>query len=156
MQNTPVTIAERFAALGGAAIFACLIFGVATLLHHAISKNDDRKRIQGRPIRWWVTGLYLVGAIVGALLADNEQYYMHEVVGGLGGFGILGGLLVGNVHGGINLLLLTKLDRGSDRDTRSLSTGLAPHHAHDDRNPYAPPHINEMNDEPWVSTERAS
>ena len=139
MQNTPVTIAERFAAFGGAAIFACVIFSVATLLHHAISRNDDRKRIQGRPIRWWVTGLYLVGAFTGALIADNEQYYMHEVVGGFGGFGILGGLLVGNVHGGINLLPSTKLDRGSDGDTRSLSAGMAPQHGHDDGNPYAPP-----------------
>ena len=139
MQNLPVTIAERFAAFGGAAIFACVIFGVATLLHHAISRNDDRKRIQGRPIRWWVTGLYLVGAIAGAILADNEQYYMHEVVGGLGGFGILAGLLVGNAHGGINLLLSTKLERRLDSDTRPLSAEMEPHRGYDEGNPYAPP-----------------
>ncbi len=139
MQNTPVTIAERFSAFSGAAVCACMIFAVATLLHHAISRNDDRKRIQGRPIRWWVTALYLVGAIAGAILADNKQYYMHEVDGGLGGFGILAGLLVGNVHGGINLLLSPNPDRRSGGDTRSLSAGMAPHHDHDDGNPYAPP-----------------
>jgi len=137
MQNIPVTIAERFSAIGGAAIFAFVIFGAATLLHHAISKDDDRKRIQGRPIRWWVTGLYLVGAIAGAILADNKQYYMHEVVGGLGGFGILAGLLVGNVHGGISLLSSPDLDPEGGGD--GLSTGMSISRVHDDGNPYAPP-----------------
>ncbi|EMB14244.1 hypothetical protein [Rhodopirellula europaea] len=141
MQNTPVTIAERFAAIGGAAIFAFVIFGVATLLHHAISRNDDRKRTQGRPIRWWVTGLYLVGAIAGVMLADNKQYYMHEVVGGLGGFGILAGLLIGNVHGGINLVLTPDPDRnrGPDGDTNPFSPRVLIPRNHDDGNPYAPP-----------------
>jgi hypothetical protein len=139
MQMISVTTAERFSAIGGAAIFAFVIFGVATLLHNAISKNDDRKRIQGRPVRWWATGLYLVGAIAGAILADNKQYYMHEVVGGFGGFGILAGLLIGNVHGGINLLLSPDPDCGPDGGTSTPPTGMSVPPIHDDGNPYAPP-----------------
>lgn len=139
MQNLPVTFAERLSACGGAAMCALVIFGIASLLHHAISKNDERKRIQGRPIRWWVTGLFLVGAIAGAMLADNKQYFLREIVGGLGGFGLLVGLFIGNVHGGINLLLTPAAQRSSDEETRTLPIGTPMTPTYNDGNPYAPP-----------------
>ena len=139
MQNTPIAITERFAAIGGAAIMALLIFGIATLLHNAISKNDRRKRIQGRPIRWWVTALYAIGAVLGAMLADNKQYYMHEIVGGLGGFGILAGLLVGNVHGGIHLFLTPNSSDSSDKNSSVMTSETSMPLLHDSENPYSPP-----------------
>jgi hypothetical protein len=69
------------------------------MLHRAISKHDPVKRIQGEPIRYWVTACYLLGAGWGAVIANNVNYVMHEVVGGMGGFGILVGWAIGMVHG---------------------------------------------------------
>ncbi|MEM1226295.1 MAG: hypothetical protein AAGJ40_11395 [Planctomycetota bacterium] len=137
MPITPLTIDDRLSVIGGALAMATLIFGIATLLHQAISKNDERKRIQGGPIRWWVTGLYSIGAAAGALLADNRQYYMHEIVGGLGGFGILIGLLVGHIHGGIRLLLTRDHEFAPEDDGESLAVGSRVRAER--KNPYAPP-----------------
>ncbi|WP_037253453.1 hypothetical protein [Rhodopirellula europaea] len=138
MQNSPVTFDERLSAIGGVFVVALVIFGIATLLQYAIGKTDERKRIQGRPVRWWVTALFTIGAITGALIADNSQYYLHEIVGGLGGFGILGGLLAGNVHGGINLML--KPDTATVRDDNPDSSGEEGRSRRpEDGNPYSPP-----------------
>ena len=68
-------------------------------------------------------------------MADNQRYYLHEVVGGMGGFGLLAGLAVGNIHGFIDLWRSRKnadgLSVGADR------TGIVS--AEDDGNPYSPP-----------------
>jgi hypothetical protein len=99
----PVTIVDRIGAIGGASMMACFIFGIGFFLHRAISKGSPTKRIQGRPIVWWVTALMFLGSCYGAWMADNQRYYLHEVVGGMGGFGLLAGLCVGNIHGFIDL-----------------------------------------------------
>lgn len=139
MQNTPITLAERFTAFGVVAVLALTVFGIATILHTAISKNDRRKRIQGQPIRWWVTGLYAIGAISGTIIADNQHNYMHEVVGGLGGFGILAGLLIGNIHGGINLFVTPTSSDLSDSDSSVSPPETLVPPVHDNVNPYKPP-----------------
>ena len=139
MQNNPVTFDERLSAIGGALVVALVIFGIATLLQYAIGKNDERKRIQGRPVRWWVTALFTIGAITGALIADNRQYYLHEIVGGLGGFGILGGLLIGNLHGGIKLMMKTDSTSVRDDNSALLREQPRPRGKPEDGNPYSPP-----------------
>ncbi|MEM1228799.1 MAG: hypothetical protein AAGJ40_24200 [Planctomycetota bacterium] len=139
MMNDPVTFAERISAIGGVLVVALAIFGIATLLQHAIGKTDERKRIQGRPVRWWVTALFTIGATTGALIADNSQYYLHEIVGGLGGFGILAGLLFGNVHGGISLMLAPDSPTSKDAESDSIQHEGLSRAQHEDGNPYSPP-----------------
>lgn len=101
--NPTITVAERLGAIGLAAIMAGMVFGIALGLYAAISQKSPSKRIQGRPVVGWVTILTFAGSCFGVWLADNQQYYLHEVVGGMGGFGLLAGLLVGNLHGLLNL-----------------------------------------------------
>lgn len=96
----PVTIDDRITAIGGAAIMGCIVFAVGFAIHKAISRNSEIKRIQGRPIVWWVTILYFLGACLGAWMADNQRYILDEVVGGMGGFGLLAGLCVTNLSNG--------------------------------------------------------
>lgn len=124
---------DRVNAVGGAGLAALVMFGIATLLHLAISKHDARKRVQGQPIRWWVTSMFLIGAFYGAWLADNKRYYIHEVVGGMGGFGLLAGLIVGNIHGAINLSLFRGVTTGT-----SFLQPIVPT-AEQLQNPYDPP-----------------
>ena len=135
MPMPPVLIADRIGAIGNAAMMACFIFSIGFFLHRAISKDSPRKRIQGRPIVWWVTALMFLGSCYGAWMADNQRYYLHEVVGGMGGFGLLAGLAVGNIHGFIDLWRSRKnadgLSVAADR------TGIVS--AEDDGNPYSPP-----------------
>ena len=136
--NPPVTIAERIGAISIAAMMACMVFGIAYGLHSAISKNSPNKRIQGRPIPWWVTSFMFSGSCLGAWIADNQSYYLHEVVGGLGGFGLLIGLAIGNIHGFVDLYRARTTKRNSSvclADSRSLPTDLL------ESNPYAPPRL---------------
>jgi carbon starvation protein CstA len=138
MPNPPVTMADRVGAIGGAAMMACVVFGVAYALHRAISKDSPRKRVQGRPIVWWVSLFMFLGSCFGAWMADNQRYYLHEVVGGMGGFGLLTGLLIGNIHGFIDLYR----SRLSPKQTPELE--LTRHRTLDDKdleNPYSPPRI---------------
>jgi carbon starvation protein CstA len=135
--KSPVTIDDRMTAIGGAAMMACIVFAVGFAIYKAISKSSESKRIQGRPIVWWVTILYFLGACLGAWMADNQKYYLNEVVGGMGGFGLLAGLAIGNVHGFLDLhrtqriqakLMVDPTDQGSSNSQASS-----------DKNPYAPP-----------------
>ena len=133
MPNPTVTMIDRLSAISIAAMMASIIFAIGFALHKAITKDSPRKRIQGQPIIWWVTGMMFFGACYGAYIADNQSYYLHEVVGGMGGFGLLGGLAIGNVHGFVNLFR-TRKPPAESSDT------LAPQK--DERqidNPYAPP-----------------
>ena len=141
--NPPVTIAEKIGAISIAAVLACMVFGIAYGLHSAISKNSSIKRIQGRPIAWWVTFLMFSGSCLGAWIADNQSYYLHEVVGGLGGFGLLIGLAIGNIHGFVDLYRARTSHTNSSEglvDSSTLSTDLH------DMNPYAPPRKIARND----------
>jgi len=136
--NPPVTIAERLGAISIAAMMACMVFGIAYGLHSAISKNSPNKRIQGRPIAWWVTFFMFSGSCIGAWIADNQSYYLHEVVGGLGGFGLLIGLAIGNIHGFVDLVRArrTNVKRSLGRvDSRILQTNLH------ETNPYESPRL---------------
>ena len=85
----PVTIDDRMTAICGAAMMACIVFAVGFAIHKAISKNSEIKRIQGHPIVWR------------AWMADNRRNHLNEVVGGMGGFGSLAGLAIGNIHGSV-------------------------------------------------------
>jgi 4-amino-4-deoxy-L-arabinose transferase-like glycosyltransferase len=122
-------------AICGAGVAALVLFGIATLLHFAIAKQDARKRIQGQPVRWWVSLMFLVGAVFGAFLADNKRYYLHEVVGGMGGFGLLVGLVAGNIHGALNLFRF----RDEKNGPVVLPHDSAETMAEQSQNPYAPP-----------------
>ena len=136
--NPPVTIAERLGAISIAAMMACMIFGIAYGLHSAISKNSPNKRIQGRPIAWWVTFFMFSGSCIGAWIADNQSYYLYEVVGGLGGFGLLIGLAIGNIHGFVDLYRArrTKVNRSQGLvDSRTLQADLF------ETNPYESPRL---------------
>ena len=134
--NSPITIDDRMAAVGGAAVMACIVFAVGFVIHKAISKSSDRKRIQGRPIVWWVTTLYFLGACLGAWMADNQKYYLNEVVGGIGGFGLLAGLAIGNVHGFLDLHRAKRIQA----ETVAISSDqISPSQASSDENPYATP-----------------
>ncbi len=132
-----VTLPERIGFIAISAGMAVVIFALAKLIHRAISKNDFRKEVHGQPICWWVSLSYFVGACFGVFIADNHRYVLHEVVGGMGGFGLLGGLMAGSIHGTIRLLRLksrgpTDIDRATPIPT-----------SNDDCNPYAPPSPND-------------
>ena len=138
MPTIPVTLMDRFNAVCGAGLAASVIFGISTLLHLAISKHDARKRVQGQPIRWWAASLFLLGALFGAWLADNHRYYIHEVVGGMGGFGLLIGLVAGNIHGAFSLTRF----RATTDGISSLLPNLAKEPQSEQlQNPYAPPRL---------------
>ncbi len=138
MPRLSVTMADRLGAIGSAAIIALMVFGIASLLYYAISKNDCRKKIQGKPVRWWVTMMYMAGATLGACLADNQQYRMHEIVGGMGGFGLLAGLAIGNVHGAIDLFRQprTLTEPPEKRPSVEMDARL-----NKLQNPYTPPRV---------------
>jgi carbon starvation protein CstA len=136
--NPPVTIGERLGAIGIAAMMACMVCGIACGLHSAISKNAPKKRIQGRPIAWWVTGLMFSGSSLGAWMADNQSYYLHEVVGGLGGFGLLIGLAIGNLHGFVDLYRARTTNTISSEG--HVGTGTHSTDLHE-TNPYASPKL---------------
>ena len=136
MRPNPLMIHDRMTALGGAAMMACIVFVVGYAIHKAISKGSDSKRIQGGPIVWWVTVLYFSGACLGAWCADNKRYYLNEVVGGMGGFGLLVGLAIGNIHGILDL----RRARRVPFEASEIPTDAIPHtQAPNDNNPYAPP-----------------
>jgi len=136
LPNPPVTLAERLGAIGISALMACMVFGVAYGLHSAISKNSPNKHIQGRPIAWWVTFFMFMGSCLVAWIADNQSYYLHEVVGGMGGFGLLIGLAIGNVNGLLNLYRARQIQT----ETLEICSDAIPHtQAPNDKNPYAPP-----------------
>ena len=138
MPTIPVTLSDRFNAVCGAGLMASVLFGIATLLHLAISKKDVRKRVQGQPIRWWVSSMFLIGAIYGSWLADNKRYYMHEVVGGMGGFGLLIGLVAGNIHGAIHLFRFRDETNGISSQLPNVAKEPQ---AEPLQNPYAPPRL---------------
>lgn len=136
--NPPVTLVERLGAIGMAAIMACMIFGIAYGLHSAISKNSPTKRIQGGPVAWWVTASMFVGSCFGAWIADNQSYYLHEVVGGMGGFGLLIGLTIGNLHGLVNLYWVRSTDEsGPEMRGDAVSVATDSH----EKNPYESPRL---------------
>jgi hypothetical protein len=131
-----VTLADRMMWISGSLIFALVVFSIATVIHSAISRKDARKRIQGQPIRWWVSAMYFMGACYGAWVADNQRYYINEVVGGMGGMGLLVGLFAGNVHGSIRLRCARKAlpEAGNDALLVKGRTSVT-----DRENPYVPP-----------------
>ena len=134
--KAPVSLDDRIAALGGSAIAAGIVFMVCFAFYAVISKGSDTKLIQGRPVVWWVPGLYFLGACFGVCLADNERYYLSEVVGGMGGFGLLTGLAVGNLHGFLNLRKAQLVQR----EKKETEVESSPYSAADnDPNPYRPP-----------------
>ena len=138
MPNAPLTTADRVGAMGSAAMMACVVLGVAYALHRAISKDSPSKRVFGRPIVWWVSLLMFLGSCFGAWMADNQRYYLHEVVGGMGGFGLLIGLLIGYIHGFIDLYRA----RSSPQQTPAIELTRYPTlDDQDPENPYAPPGI---------------
>jgi carbon starvation protein CstA len=137
---SPVTLDDRITAIGGAAMMACIIFAIGLAIHKAISKNSDSKRIQGRRIVWWVTILYFLGACLGAWMADNQKYYLNEVVGGMGGIGLLIGLGIGNLHGFLDLL---RTRRGQMKALEPCSEAFSRSHSANDTNPYTPPRLQE-------------
>ena len=138
MRPNPLTIDDRMTAIGGAAMMSCIVFVVGFVIHKAISKRSDSKRIQGRPIVWWVTILYFSGACFGAWYADNKRYYLNEVVGGMGGFGLLIGLAIGNLHG---FLDLRRARRVPLEESEIPSDAILHSQAPNDNNPYAPPRL---------------
>ncbi len=71
----------------------------------------------------------------GAYIADNITYHLGEVVGGMGGFGILIGLAVGNVHGIVNLIRHERRKRPVNAETVSNRLTFDV----DRSNPYAAP-----------------
>jgi hypothetical protein len=133
MPIAPVTVVDRFGAIGGAAMMTIIVFGIAHALHWAISKDSISKRVQGRPIVWWVNALMFLGSCFGAWMADNQRYYLHEVVGGMGGFGLLAGLFIGNIHGFIDLY------RSRLSPQQPSETELIRNDDQDLENPYSPP-----------------
>jgi len=79
-----------------------------------------------------------LGSCFGAWMADNQRYYLHEVVGGMGGFGLLAGLLIGNIHGFIDLYR----SRVSPQQTPGNElTRTQPLDDQVNENPYSPPGI---------------
>lgn len=138
MPLTHVTIADRIAAIGGAAIACCIVFCVGFAIQQAISARSPAHRIRGRPIVWWVTILIFLGSCLGAWMADSQRYYLREVVGGMGGFGLLAGLVVGNVHGWIDLRRAKHSAASQVSDPRiEPSVNATPYAG----NPYVPPRI---------------
>lgn len=138
MPLTPLTIADRIAAIGGAAIVCSIVLCVGFAIHQAIAARSPAKRIHGRPIVWWVTFLMFLGSCLGAWIADNQRYHLREVVGGMGGFGLLAGLVVGNAHGWISLNRAKNTAASQASDPLSETSITAKPYA---GNPYVPPQI---------------
>lgn len=85
----PVTIDDRYTTICNAAMTKSIVFPNGFDSRKTISKNSELKRIQGHSIAWW------------AWMADNQRNHLNEVVGGVGGFGLLAGLAIGNIHGSV-------------------------------------------------------
>ncbi len=99
----PPTADERLAALRAAAVIALVGFAFAKGFLYFRSRGNRAKHTRGGPICWWMPLGYFVGFAWGVWIADNKSYYLGEVTGGLGGFGLLIGLAIGWIHGSLNL-----------------------------------------------------
>lgn len=131
-----ISLADRMMWVGGSLIFALIVFVTATGIHFAISRNDEKKWIQGQPIRWWVSAMCFIGACYGAWFADNQRYYINEVVGGMSGMGLLVGLVAGNVHGAIRLM---RVPRTQPKSVVNGPISPATMSLTGRENPYSPP-----------------
>jgi O-antigen/teichoic acid export membrane protein len=134
MTRNPITVMDRLEFLTGAAILSVILFGVATMIHVLVAKTDVRKKIQGGPIRWWIAALYFAGACIGTWLGPNDRMPFMEAACGMAAFGLVFGVIVGNLHGAI---ILARHEFG-EISTLKIS-GMNEEQEQDFENPYAPP-----------------
>ncbi|MFN7290804.1 MAG: hypothetical protein ACK5YR_05185 [Pirellula sp.] len=88
--------------IGFHALLAVCLFVLMKVIHIAIARRDERKRIFGEPICWWAAGVYLLGGFVGLIIEEYEP--RTGKLGGasemLGAVGLWVGVCIGLFHGG--------------------------------------------------------
>lgn len=127
-----IEIANRASAMSNSFFLAILILVIAKLIHFGVSKDSERRRIQGEPACYWVAFGYFLGALYGAWTSTDPRY-LTETTAGLGGFGILVGYGIGMIHGCINLWLADARQRTSSSSNQSHKEEST------STNPYQPP-----------------
>ena len=119
---------QIFTELFGVAFISSITWGIGRGLHAAISRPNERKRIHGQFIPEWVGGTVLASGIAGLLYFGPVPNVPSPPSGGMAAFGILGGLILGTIHGWIRMACLAP-------DITGPVGGVPP----DSTNPYEPP-----------------
>jgi hypothetical protein len=58
--------------IGFQALNAVFLFLLTKIIHLAIARRNERKRIFGEPICWWAPGMYFLGALIGLIVEEYE------------------------------------------------------------------------------------
>jgi hypothetical protein len=149
MNPSPITWLDRISMIAASGFVAALIYGIAFLIWKANSRKANstprerrdsaasppfdrsvERMIQGKPTPMSAAVCYWFGATFGAYYAVSGRDYLHEVSGGFGGFGLIAGLIIGNVIGLFQLRTWRKLQAISE--TVSITNSPL-----DSNNPYA-------------------
>ncbi len=77
------------------AIATAVVFAVGRALRRRIGAESEARRTHGRYVFWWAVGAFAVGGPLGLFLGADLPYG----AGGFAGFCLLGGWLVGTLHG---------------------------------------------------------
>ena len=80
------------------AMMTLLVFWIGRSLRRSIGAKSEAKRVHGRYVFWWSFGAFVVGGVTAPLIADSSMGAI-----GFANFCLLGGWLVGTVHGAIVL-----------------------------------------------------
>ena len=91
------------------AILAAILFTIGRALAGKIGIASERRRVHGLFVLWWSLSGFVLGGVSAPLISDPIAY------GGMAGFGLLVGWLIGTIHGG--LVLAYRAYRGSKADS---------------------------------------
>ena len=82
-------------------LFTVGIYYLGRWLSRTLNRKSPPGQERGRLVTLWVTVLYGLGAVVGALIGFGDRQAMGESGGGLSGLGLIAGVLLGNVHAAV-------------------------------------------------------
>ncbi|WP_044256354.1 hypothetical protein [Rhodopirellula sp. SWK7] len=119
---------QAFSELTSIAGMATFVWLIARLLHFVIGRSNERKRIHGLYIPEWIAGTIILSGVAALAYFGPANDVPAPPSAGCAAFGLLGGLLFGNVHGWIRL----------DRHTKT-SKKVAIGRVRETGNPYEPP-----------------
>lgn len=98
--------------LGLHAVLTAIVFAVGRGLRRGIGADSAARRVHGRYVFWWAVGAFAIGGPLGPLVVGADT---NEGAIGFAMFCLLGGWLVGTLHGAAVLVgrWLARASRGS-------------------------------------------
>ena len=105
-----ITILQRAASFVVLFVVGLLIVVVGRFILNQIGRSSPARFQHGQFVLRWMIAGFAIGAAFGVYLIDNVQYWQMEADGGMAGFGLLIGWVIGMIHGTIDAIR-TKLSR---------------------------------------------